>query len=109
MLYQCLLDLSLEGLLHVDADDRITYLNARMAEMVGWTPGEMEGRSVYDLLFPEDAGRVRERRAARRQGEREQYEARLRCRDGGVCWVIAAYTEGRVMLSLGDGLLLRRL
>jgi|GEM_PF-5219240 len=39
MLYQCLLDLSLEGLLHVDADGRITYLNARMAEMMGWTPG----------------------------------------------------------------------
>ena len=39
MLYQRLLDLSLEGLLRVDADDRITYLNARMAEMMGWTPG----------------------------------------------------------------------
>ena len=35
-----------------------------------------------------DAGRVRERRAARRQGEREQYEARLRCKDGGAGWVI---------------------
>ena len=34
MLYQRLLDLSLEGLLRVDADDRITYTNARMAEMV---------------------------------------------------------------------------
>ena len=89
MLYQRLLDLSLEGLLRVDADDRITYLNTRMAEMVGWTPGELEGRPVYDLLFPEDAGRVRERRAARRPGEREQYEARLRRRDGGACWVIA--------------------
>lgn len=89
MLYQRLLDLSLEGLLRVDADDRITYTNARMAERVGWTTGELEGRPVYDLLFPEDAERARERRAARRQGEREQYEARLRCEGGGECWVIA--------------------
>ena len=35
-----------------------------------------------------DAGRGRERRAAHRQGEREQYEARLRCKDGGAGWVI---------------------
>ena len=89
MLYQRLLDLSLDGLLRVDADDRITYLNARLAEMVGWRQGEMEGRPVYDLLFPEDAERARERRAARRQGEREQYEVRLRRKDGGACWVIA--------------------
>ena len=88
-LYQRLLDLSLEGLLRVDASDHITYANARMAEMVGWAPGELEGRPVYDLLFPEDAGGARERRAARRQGEREQYEARLRRKDGGECWVIA--------------------
>ncbi len=90
MLYQRLLDLSLEGLVRVDADDRITYANARMAEMVGWGLGELEGRPVYDLLFPEDAERGRERRAARRQGEREQYEVRLRRKDGGACWVIAA-------------------
>lgn len=88
-MYQRLLDLSLEGLLRVDAEDRITYANARMAEMVGWGPGELEGRPVYDLLFPEDAGRARERRAERRQGEREQYEVRLRHRGGGACWVIA--------------------
>ncbi len=89
MLYQRLLDLSLEGLLRVDAADRITYANARMAEMVGWTPGELEGRPVFDLLFPEDAERARERRAARRQGVGEKYEARLRRKDGGACWVIA--------------------
>jgi len=46
MLYQRLLDLSLEGLLHVDADGRITYLNARMAEMMGWTPGGSGERRV---------------------------------------------------------------
>lgn len=86
---QRLLDLSLEGLLRVDADDRIIYANARMAEMLGWAPGELEGQAVYDLLFPEDAEQARERRAARRQGMQEQYEARLRHRDGGECWVIA--------------------
>ena len=89
MLYQRLLDLSLEGLLRVDASDRITYANARMAEMVGWAPGDLEGRSVYDLLFPEDAEPARARRTARSRGDREQYEARLRRKDGAECWVIA--------------------
>lgn len=89
MLYQRLLDLSLEGLLRVDAADRITYANACLAEMVGWAPGELEGRSVYDLLFAEDAGPVRARRAARRQGRQERYEVRLRRKDGSECWAIA--------------------
>ena len=59
MLYQRLLDLSLEGLLRVDSSDRIAYANARLAEMMGWGQGELEGRPVYDLLFPEDTGRAR--------------------------------------------------
>ena len=65
MLYQRLLDLPLVGLLRVDAAGRITCANARMAEMVGWALGDLEGRSVCDPLFPEDAGRAQERRAAR--------------------------------------------
>ena len=88
-LYQRMLDLSLEGLLRIDADDRITYANARMAAMLGYEVGELEGRSVYDLLFPEEIEEARQRRAARRDGVQEQYEARLRRKDGSECWTIA--------------------
>ena len=97
-LYQRMLDLSLEGLLRIDAADRITYANARMAEMLGYASGELEGRPVYDLLFPEQVEAARTRRAARRDGMPEQYEARLRCKDGSECWTIA-----RVSVFLENG------
>jgi PAS domain S-box-containing protein len=97
-LYQRMLDLSLEGLLRIDAADRVTYANGRMTEMLGYALGELEGRLVLDLLFPEEAESARQRRAARRAGVPEQYEARLRRKDGSECWTIA-----RVSVFLDDG------
>ncbi len=83
-----LLSLSSEGILRVDAADVITFANPRLGGMLGYAPGELVGRLLYDLLFAEDHGLTREKRAARQQGFSEQYEARLRRKDGAECWTI---------------------
>ena len=88
-LYQRMLELSLEGLLQIDTEDRILSANTRLAEMLGFTVEELVGKSVFDLLFPEDLAQAQARRAERREGVREQYEVRLRRKDGSECWAIA--------------------
>lgn len=93
--YRRLLETANEGIHTTNAEDRITYSNPRMGEMVGYTPEELRGRSLYDLLFPEDVAQTQERRARRRQGIQEQYELRLRRRDGTALWAVANVTVQR--------------
>lgn len=81
-LYQQICESSTDGIWVVDADARTSYVNARLAEMLGYTPQEMIGRSLYDFLFPEDHERLREKLRRRRRGIREQHECRYRRKCG---------------------------
>ncbi len=41
-----------DGLLVVDDDDRIVEANAAACQMHGWEPGELDGKSLLDLIAP---------------------------------------------------------
>ena len=45
---------SFAGIWSIDSELRTNFVNARMAEMLGYSPQEMLGRTLYDFLFPED-------------------------------------------------------
>jgi PAS domain S-box-containing protein len=76
-----------EGLVITDAFDRITYVNSRMAELADRAPEEMIGRTVEELLIPEDELLdYRERMQLRLQGVSEQYELRLKKKGGDAFW-----------------------
>jgi PAS domain S-box-containing protein len=48
--YQCLLNTANEGIWTVDVEGRTTYLNQRLAEMLGYTVEQMLGRPVFDFM-----------------------------------------------------------
>ncbi|MDQ7836161.1 MAG: PAS domain S-box protein [Humidesulfovibrio sp.] len=79
-----------EGIWSVDALERATFVNAAMAEMMGYTPQEMLGRTTESFLFPEDIPAHRKRIATRRTGKDEVYERRFRRKDGTTLWVLAS-------------------
>ena len=93
--YRRLLETANEGIVTIDTEDQIVYANPRLSEMLGYDAGELPGRSVYDLAFPEEAAQTKERRDRRRQGIQEQYELRMRRKDGGEIWVLANVTVMR--------------
>ena len=57
-----------------------------MAEMIGYRPGEIMGRSFLDFLYEEEVQAQKETFARRSQGAEERYERRLRHRDGHEVW-----------------------
>jgi two-component system sensor histidine kinase HydH len=74
-----------EGIVTLDADDRIISWNSAAARIFGWTADEMLGKS-YQRLLPDDAKIIEERRRVTdliRSGEtvRDQQTVRLR-KDG---------------------------
>ncbi len=85
--YRRIVETAHEGIWMIDQDQRITYVNRRMAEILGHAPAELIGRSAWDFSFPEDHPQGRERwERKRRDGERSDDEFRLRRRDGSEFW-----------------------
>ncbi|MCB9873502.1 MAG: PAS domain S-box protein [Planctomycetaceae bacterium] len=84
--YRQLIETTQEGVWVIDAEGTTTFVNERLAEMLGYSTGEMLGHSIFDFMDDvanADAQRNLERR---RQGIKEQHDFRLRCKDGTALW-----------------------
>ncbi|NEV62618.1 PAS domain S-box protein [Thiorhodococcus minor] len=88
--YRRIVETATEGIWSVDAENRTTFVNARMAEMLGLSADAMIGRPLEDFLFEEDKAAHRARNQAAQTGDGRQYEVRLRHRDGSELWVLVA-------------------
>jgi two-component system, cell cycle sensor histidine kinase and response regulator CckA len=86
--YRRLLQTAHEGVWLLDAELRTTYVNQRMAAMLGATTDDLLSTSVLDFLDEEAKVEARYYLERRRQGLQEQYDFKLIRRDGTELWVI---------------------
>ncbi|GAB6041880.1 PAS domain S-box protein [Endothiovibrio diazotrophicus] len=93
--YRRIVDTASEGVWGIDAGHHTTFVNARMAEMLGYSRQEMMGRRVEEFLFEEELADHRQRMENRREGGNEQYERRFRRADGGELWALVSATSVR--------------
>jgi PAS domain S-box-containing protein len=80
--YRRLIETTFEGVWTIDARDRTSFVNHRMAEMLGHAADALVGRSVFDFLFEADRPLAEAKLERLRAGIREVYEFRFRRRDG---------------------------
>jgi PAS domain S-box-containing protein len=104
--YRRIVDTANEGIWMVDEMSRITFVNRRMAEMLGCSAEEMIGRSTSDFMAAEAAEEANRRLNRRREGVAEQFDFPFRRRDGSEFWGIVSTTpvqgeEGRSGGALG--------
>ncbi len=66
-----------------------SYVNNRLAQMVGYRPEEMIGKHVLDFVHADDRDLVFSKRVKRIHGRDvpTQYEFRALCKDGGFKWL----------------------
>src|SRR5205814_1656962 len=84
--YEQIFDIAQEGIWTIDADDRVRLANTRMCDMLGYSLDELMGCNVFDFIDERDRENVRDALARRRSGLTEQYDLRLRRKDGVVIW-----------------------
>jgi diguanylate cyclase (GGDEF)-like protein/PAS domain S-box-containing protein len=97
--YQKLVETAHEGIWMVDLEDRATFVNQRMADLLGFTVEEMLGRSPSEFYFTEAGRRERDQHRKRSlEGIKESREVTYRRRDGEPLWAVVATTP-----ILGDG------
>ena len=78
-----------EGLIQVDEEEVIKFVNDRFCEMIGYRREELLGKTTFDILPDEEAGKfVREINRKREKGVSSQYELRLKTKSGENLWTI---------------------
>ena len=90
--YRRLLETTNEGVWMFDTGLHTAYVNRRLTEMLGYTAEEMVGRPALDFMAEGSHADVRQRVRRRTQGVTEQYDIRLRRKDGSDLWVIVCAT-----------------
>jgi len=82
--FRALVENSSDAVILLDGEGRVTYTSASAVRQLGWSAEEMVGRSVFDVLHPDDRELVGARMTEllRKAGERITQEVRFRHRDG---------------------------
>lgn len=79
-----------EGIWMVDDQDRTTFVNVRMASMLGRSIEDLLGRTVMEIVPAFEVETMRSRLQLRRLGVSEHYELELVRPDGERLWTLVA-------------------
>ncbi|HET9933636.1 MAG TPA: PAS domain S-box protein, partial [Polyangiaceae bacterium] len=88
--YRQIVDTAYEGVWSVDAQARTLFVNARAAELLGYSVEEMLGKSLFDFMEPEARVLAEGQMLRRFQKISEQHEFKFRRKDGSPLWVLVA-------------------
>jgi PAS domain S-box-containing protein len=87
--YRSIVETANEGIIIVDAESRIIYVNDKFADLLGYPPDELIGTSSIDFFDKEYvAPALEEREQRRHRGARASYESRFIRKDGQSLWAL---------------------
>jgi PAS domain S-box-containing protein len=87
--FKQLVDAAQEGIWVLDDRGVTTYVNQRLAELLGHGPGDILGRPIADFVHPSGRGEA-QRRLGGKPAEPERLELQFRRKDGGELHTIVA-------------------
>ncbi len=80
-LYRTLVHTAQEGISLVDPQEKILFVNPKMAELLGYLPEELTGRTLTDFMSPKDTELIIKETQRRKKGETSRYEITLYNKD----------------------------
>jgi PAS domain S-box-containing protein len=81
-MYRQLVETLYEGIWTIDADGYTTFVNPRMADMLGYTVEEMLGEHLFTFMDEAEVAKAVEYMERRQQGRHEQHEFEFVRKDG---------------------------
>ena len=88
--YRIIVETATEGIWTIDEKNLTTLANPALAEMLGYEPQEMLGKSVFDFIDPAHIAEAQRSLQLRREGVGEQLEFPFRAKDGREVWTLMA-------------------
>ncbi|HEY3312111.1 MAG TPA: HD domain-containing phosphohydrolase [Anaerolineales bacterium] len=86
--YRQIIDTAQEGVWTIDGDNKTTFVNPRMAEMLGYTVPEMTGAFMTNFMDDEWVVVATAKLEMRRRGMKEQHEFKFTRKDGSSIWTL---------------------
>jgi len=84
--YRRIVQTAEEGIWMIAADATTTFVNPKMASMLGYEAAQMLGRSLYDFMDDRARAEATENMRRRALGIADQHDFRLRRQDGSDLW-----------------------
>ncbi len=91
--YRRIVQTAEEGIWTIDAQARTTYVNPKMAAMLGYAAAEMLGRALTDFMDQEGQSIAQDNLERRRQGITGQHDFKFRRKDGSALWSLVATNQ----------------
>ncbi|MEG3847704.1 PAS domain S-box protein [Microcoleus sp. herbarium19] len=88
--YRCIVETADEGIWMIDAEGKTTFVNQKMADMLGCTAEETIGQTLFAFMDAEGVAIAEANLNRRREGIREQHDFKFRRRDGSELWAIVS-------------------
>ncbi len=80
--YRRMIETAMEGVWRVDAEGNTIFVNQRMADMLGYSVGEMVGAHLFSFMDEDERAVAAPKIERHRQGVALRYEIRFRRKDG---------------------------
>jgi|GEM_PF-2146028 len=84
--YRMIVETASEGVLVLDRSLAATYINGRLADILGYCEAEMIGRSLFDFIDGSSGEEVLTQTEERKKGIKGRYEALLLRKNGEKIW-----------------------
>jgi len=104
--YRSIVETAQEGIWLLDNQGITTYVNPKMAEILGYTVDEMMGRSMFDFMDESAISQAQKNLERRSMGINEQHEFRFKHKTGTDVWTTIATSaimneQGQFVAALG--------
>jgi PAS domain S-box-containing protein len=86
--YRNIIEVANEGIWILDSEAKTTYVNNKIAEMLGYSQEEMIGRFVWDFIDEKSEAILKLNIEKRHYGINEVYELKLIRKDGSLLWAL---------------------
>lgn len=90
--YRNIVETSNEGIWSMDENFQTTFVNRKMAQMLGYEISDMTGKSILDFMFEEDYDEQKKRIELRKKGISQQYSCKFLCQNGDILWALVSAT-----------------
>jgi len=85
--YRRIVENANEGILLMGTDARITFVNPKLAEMIGYGEEEVENLSILNFVYDDDKDKAVNYITKNKEGIGESFEFRMKHKDGAERWV----------------------
>jgi PAS domain S-box-containing protein len=104
--YRRIVETANEGIWIIDPEDKTTFVNPKMAEMLGYRPDEMIGKSIFQFMDAAGIAIATENLERRQQGVAQQHDFKFQHRNGSNVWTMVSTNpilddEGQYAGALG--------